>query len=137
MRRQLNEVYCGCNNILDHGQCDAATAAFRAQIANSPSIPWRQAFYSINGHVVVFACNYGNNNYGANKGAVITEDSFAAGLGNIDGACGRYVAGTSMNYIPNFPFKRGNGQDPWIGHSQYLAGDDFCKGALTSSSHSC
>ena len=78
----------------------------------------------------IFACNYRLNRYGVKSGK-ITDDSFSAGLGQVDPNCGRYVAGTARTFL-NIPYAKRDGQYSWIRRSQYISGDDFCSQSITS-----
>ncbi|KAH8809403.1 hypothetical protein F5884DRAFT_858903 [Xylogone sp. PMI_703] len=128
-------IWCGCGFTLDHGQCDAATAALRAQTGDNVKIPWGQAYYSISGNTVVGACNYptpvntGFPAEGANFPTYYLDES----LGYIDKHCGRYVAGTAFFYEVFDP------QTLWpqILHQRYAAGDDFCVTDQLSSVENC
>ena len=55
------QSWCGCGFDLDHGDCDAAVTDIKNRVnipgADGDFIPWGEAYYSIRGSVVAFACD--------------------------------------------------------------------------------
>ncbi|KAH8820122.1 hypothetical protein F5884DRAFT_893063 [Xylogone sp. PMI_703] len=125
-------TYCGCGNLLNHGECDQATEGLRAQAALDKPIPWLAADYVIVGGTVVFACNNGMWDTLPAQDAHFFNTVLGATLGIIDKHCGRYVAGASGYEDAFIDWKY-----PVVGHAQYLPGDDFCEMASSSPAGEC
>jgi len=82
---------CNCAYELDHPSCDAAVADLKNQVGNGVLIKQGQAYYSIRGISIAYACSY--NQYGAPR-SLVTAIQIATGLAHITNRCGLYITGT-------------------------------------------
>lgn len=127
---------CGCGFYMDHGDCDAAVNDLKAQSdrAGGGTISIGNAWYSIRGSVVAFACATWPEDF-TKTGEPFEFDSssLTVSYAAITRLCGSYVAGT-LSYLDwgvhdwNFPD---------IGYMRYSPGDDFCSHADDSKLDHC
>jgi hypothetical protein len=122
LSKRISSIWCGCGVTLDRGNCDAAVAGFKSQVAGGRGIPPYTAWYEARGNVIFFSCNAGD--------AVLYHDvniisNIAA---EITRACGLYIAGT---------FQREEYSGEASGYMRNFAGLNFCADAKSSPLHRC
>ncbi|KZM18905.1 uncharacterized protein EKO05_0010399 [Ascochyta rabiei] len=121
-KRGNDQVWCGCGYNMVSGDCDAAVADLKTQLRPSTINPG-QAYYSIRGKVVAFACNRGNRNW------TVFPQNLGDSLADITNKCGWYIAGAKQT---------GNDdQALLLGYQRWNGNDDFCGGARSSSQNHC
>ncbi|KAF2748172.1 hypothetical protein M011DRAFT_476786 [Sporormia fimetaria CBS 119925] len=119
-RRGRGQLWCGCGNNMNHGDCDAAVDDLKNQLRGGGCCGGFLNYYSIRGSVVAFACNRNGDNVSRGDG------DFSWAIGEITNRCGWYVAGS---------FDAGDWDYQMImGYMIYHPGLDFC-GMSTSSPH--
>ncbi|KAH8678444.1 hypothetical protein BX600DRAFT_507390 [Xylariales sp. PMI_506] len=82
------DIRCGCGIVLNHADCDAATANLEAQLGSGGHIEGGKCFYSIRNTVASFMCSYAETIEGTALQAQLAFEE-------ITDSCGLYVAGTS------------------------------------------
>ncbi|KAE9377577.1 hypothetical protein N431DRAFT_461176 [Stipitochalara longipes BDJ] len=116
------QTWCGCRNGMDHGTTDDVNGHLGNILGNGYSIPGNAASYYVEGPSVAFMCNKDSFSATVNQGMIPT------GCEKITAACGLYVAGTyRIDGLPAMDF----------GYMDYTNGEDFCRNAEGSGSHSC
>ncbi|KAH8169128.1 hypothetical protein LIA77_11254 [Sarocladium implicatum] len=117
------DYFCGCAFKMDHGYCDAAVAALKADVRNKNGIfPAHSNFYSIQGSVVAFVCN---------RGTIFGEapGNLAGYFAAITERCGWYTAGTYKI--------KDTYHETTYGYMNYYEGLDYCGKSDSASQHSC
>ena len=124
------QMYCGCPYELDHPSCDAAVADLKAQVGNGVLITAGQAYYSIRGISIAYACSY--TQYGAPR-SLVTATQISTGLAHITNRCGLYITGTYASKYDNNPA----GFD--VGYMRNYAGlsQHICDAATNWSQNCC
>lgn len=125
-------IYCGCGNNLDHGNCDTAVAALKAQLGNGVALKYGQNYFTIVDNVVAFVCPLQTASEGtySSQGAA---DSFS----KISDTCGEYVAGTVL--WTDVAIGKGAPTKVYgdVGYMIYTDGLDFCAQAQGGTASSC
>ena len=119
-------TYCGCGFTVDHGDCDAAVANLKNQVANGATVQPQMSYYAIRGSVVAFICSYSSSPVPVTVGLITTA------AGHITDRCGLYIAGTYESLIAPNDLAGYN-----IGYMQYYSGLNFCSAAVGSTSTCC
>lgn len=127
-----SEFWCGCGLSMHHGDCDAAVEDLKFQSDREYSKPERErrhlitpgeAWYSIRGSVVAFACNQ----YWSGV-PVSRRDGFNSVFQQITDRCGWYVPGTWVNV------ERGSAHNGYMNYRENL---DFCRDSTQSNQKKC
>jgi hypothetical protein len=121
-KRSVGDTWCGCGFGVDHQNTDDAVADLKNQLGDDGQyLLGAQAYYSVRGSVVAFACNLD-----ADATLLVWTDIITQSAGQITSACGLYVAGTAGG-LYSYAF----------GYMQYSNGLDFCTNALGSPANHC
>ncbi|KAK3390739.1 hypothetical protein B0H63DRAFT_519953 [Podospora didyma] len=115
------QSWCGCTFGMDHGDCDAANEALKAQFSPGYNLAARTGTFAVRGSAAAFACNYGNYNVQIFSGTVIT------GAQHVTSSCGWYIAGTW----------RVDGFDALDYGYMNWVNQNVCDAAESSGSHKC